>query len=371
MAAENTKHSDFLKNLSSHATRRYIIGYLLTFGVLLNWTSSTVAVHYLQRVVPDFQLSAYRYITQLLICLVVIYFKGIPLQLKREQLPLVLLMCVTSLLYNVFYFAAAAILPLAHVFAGFIVASMLGIAILTKFFLRKDLGCAHGLSLLFASLGVAFINQPWSTFGHGFLPIFMMSNRNSSISFQHHENQSVANNLTIQNLHGYANETDLIANSFLINVTVATGYGFILLAGFAEAINLLVVGMYLRDLSPFFQGFLASIVDIPASFLLSMYMEEFQLETSSWEILLLVMHCMCISISIICCNGAAQMIDPSLVCLIESFAVVIFLILQYTLMNNGLTGRRNALEVIGAIIITASIIFSTLTSVPKILHEDL
>ena len=292
MAAENTKHSTFLKNLSSAATRRYIIGYLLTFCLLLTWTSSTVAVQYLQRVVLDFQLSVYRYITQLLICLVVIYFKGIPLQLKREHLPLVLLMSVTSLLYNVFYYAAAAILPLAHVFAGFIVASMLVIAILTKFFLRKDLGFAHGFSLLFASLGVTFINQPWSTFDHGFLPAFMMRNRNLFISVQHHEKQSVPNNLMIQDLH--ANETDIIANSFLINVTVATGYGLIFLAGFAEAIHILLVGMYLRDLSPFFQGFLASVINIPASFLLSMYMEEFQLETNNWEILLLSIHCLCI-----------------------------------------------------------------------------
>ena len=290
------------------------------------------------------------------------------MQLGREQLPLALLMCVTSLLYNVLYFAATAILPLAHVNAGFSVAAMLLLAILTKFWLRKDLGYGHGFSLLFASLGVSLINQPWSSFGRGFLPEFMVTHRNISANFHIFENQSLSNNSMMHHLSG---ETDLMTYSFLISVTVATGYVLITLAGFAEAVNFLVVGVYLGNLSFFFQGFIVSFVNIPASFLISMYMEELKLVTNAWDILLLSIHCLCTTSGLICSNGAAQRIKPSHICLIQSFAVVIFLSLQYTLMDTGLTGRKNALEIIGVIIITASILLSTLTSVPKKLHEDL
>ena len=291
------------------------------------------------------------------------------MQLGTEKLPLAVLMCVTSLLYNVFYFAATAILPLAHVNAGFSVAAMLLLAILTKFWLRKDLGYGHGFSLLFASLGVALINQPWSSFGCGFLPEFMVTHRNISASFHYFENQSLSNNSIMDHLS--AGETDITTYSFLINVTVATGYVLITLVGFAEAINLLVVGVYLGSLSPFFQGFIVSVVNIPASFLISMYMEELKLVTNAWDILLLSIHCLCTTSGLICSNGAAQRIKPSHICLIQSFAVVIFLGLQYTLLDTGLSGRKNALEIIGVIIITASIVLSTLTSIPKTQHEDL
>ena len=185
---------------------------------------------------------------------------------------------------------------------------MLLLSILTKFWLRKVLGYGHGFSLLFASLGVALINQPWSSFGRGFLPKFMVTHRNISASFHNFEKQPLSNNSMMDHLS--AGETDLMAYSFLISVTVVTGYVLITLAGFAEAINFLVVGVYLGNLSPFFQGFIVSVVNIPASFLISMYMEELKLITNAWDILLLSIHCLCTTSGLLCCNGAAQRIKP-------------------------------------------------------------
>ena len=353
---QKNKYPTWLTCFISRFTPRFILGYLLAIGTIFTWTASTVAVQLLQGIVPDFQLSVYRFITQLLASIPVIYFRGIPIQFKVEQVPLAIIMCIACLFYNIFYFGAAAILPLAHVIAGFCIASMLFLGILTKLWLKKDLGYGHGFSLIFASFGVVLINQPWSSFGPGFLPS-CISDENQTLFKASMTNTGV-------------NVTEQPFDSCLIKATVATGYILATLAGISQATNFLVVGIYLGKLNPFFQGLIVSVVNIPASFLISMYVEEVVLITDARTILLLIVHCLGTTVGLIISNGSAQRIHPSHLCLIQSFTVVVFLSLQYTSMGNGLTGHKNVLEVIGVLIITSSIILSTLTSTPKKQHED-
>ena len=366
---QKNKYTAWLMSFFSRFTPRLIFGYLLAIGTVITTAISVVAVQLLQGAVPDYQLSAYRFIMQFLVSIPVIYFRGIPIELKVEQVPLIIVMCIACLFYNICYFAAVSILPLAHVQAGFSVASMLLTSILTKFWLDKDLGYIHGFSLLFASFGVTLINQPWSTFSSGFLPSYMRTYDNSSLDLTLCENQTLINDSLI---HQFQKNTDASESidSFPIKFTVAIGYILVTLAGFSQATHYLVVGIYLNKLNPFFQALIGAIVNVPASFLISMYVEEMVLITNARDILLLIIHCLGTSVGLIISNGSAQRIPPTHLALIQSFSVVTFLGIQYSLIGSGLTGHKNALEVIGVLIITASIVFSTLTSVPKKQHED-
>ena len=364
------KCQTWLMSFFSGFTPKFIFGYLLAICTVITMATSTVAVQLLQGTVPDFQLSVYRFIMQVLVSIPVIYFRGIPIELKIEQVPLIIVMCIACLFFNVFFFAAVTILPLAHVFAGFSIASMLLTGILTKFWLDKDLGYGHGISLLFASFGVTMINQPWSTFSSGFLPSYMRTFDNSSLHSTLCENQTLLNASMMQHLHNNTETSQQPIDSFLMKITVALGYILVTLAAFSQATHFLVVGIYLDKLHPFFQALIGAIINVPASFLLSMYLEEIVLITDPRAIFLLVVHGLGTSIGLIITNGSAQRIPPSHLSLIQSFSVVTFLGLQYSLISSGLTGHKNALEVIGVLIITASIVFSTLTSIPKKQHED-
>ena len=334
-----------------------IAGYLLTLSTIVAWTASAIAVQSLQRSVPDFQLSTYRFTLQLALCGFALKFNGKKLSFQKEKLPHFLLLCVVSLFYNVFFFAATALLPLAHAMACYSISTMLFIGLLTKILLKNNLGFGHGLSLFLASLGIMLVNQPWSTFSNGFVPHFMMKTNNiSSIDFG-------LNNTTFV----FASEQNQKGTISYINVSlvVAIGYGLANLAGLFEAVYFIVIGTSLADIDPFSQAFVVAVTNVPASLLIALYVEEFMLVTEVSEILLLIVHCFGATFDLICTNAAIQRINPSHVCLIQSFTVVVLLIIQYKFMDNGLSGHKNALEVIGSIVIMSAIALTTLTSVPE------
>ena len=324
-------------------------------------------MQFLQRDVPDFQLSTYRFTLQFLVCGLVLKLKGASPYFSNEKLPAVLIMCVGSLFYNVFFFASSAILPLAHAMACYSISAMFFIGFFTKVLLKKDLGFGHGLSLMLSSLGIVFINQPWSTFTIGFLPPYMMT----SITFP-----STALHYGISNYTGIGtHEPNQLQRATIstidLSIVIATGYGLSCLAGLSGAVYLLTVGTYLLDMNPFSQGFVVSVTNSVASLLISFYVEELAFVTKVSEILLVIIHCFGVTFDLICTSAATQRINPSHVCLIQSFTVVVLLIIQYTLMNNGLSGHENMLEVIGSIVIMSAIALTGLTSGFMKPHEDL
>ena len=278
---------------------------------------------------------------------------------------------MTHLLYNTFFFASVPMLPLGHVMAGMSFSAMLLVAILNRVWKGKDLGCGHTCSLLMAGVGIAMVTQPWSVFGHGFIPPFMKSFNNvTGVECMDDEQDNLSN---ITNVTQVSNVTTQTARDHtnLIGIVVTTGYVLITLAGFIQAINYLVALSYLGEKSPIFLGLIMSFINCPASILISIYMEELVLFVSLRDIFLIILHCICTSLGMLFSFAAAQRIGPSQVCLVESFVVIIFLIFQYTPMAGGLTGRRNALEVVGCVVVTVCIGLSTLTHGPTKLHEDL
>ena len=92
------------------------LGYAMLAVHIASWTTSAISVQALQMAVPDFQLSALRYIGCIFVSIICIYIKKPSIHLSQENYAYLIAMSIASVSFNVCYFSAVSFLPLTNEF---------------------------------------------------------------------------------------------------------------------------------------------------------------------------------------------------------------------------------------------------------------
>ena len=314
---------------------------------VLCFVASGVSVQALQKAVPDFELSLFRYSGTALTTGVAIAILRKPLQVSKEHYVNIVVMGTTSLLFNFFYYFAVSVLPLAHVSGLYLSFRMIIVSILMSFTSRTWLDRLTIVAICGCTLGTFFVVQPWSAFSNGFIPEFLNT---TSSGFSHDDNFTCCGELQ--------------------SSWVAAGYICILFGSMMDAIYLVVVGGQLKNVDSFIAVFFSSLLCVPISLIMSLYMEQPAVIMNPNVIPLVLIHVAGIAVTIITEVMACKIIGPLQTSIAENLCTILNLVPQYTFMSAYLYGRRNAMEIAGCIVITVSLILSGLPSVGNY-HEDL
>ena len=333
-------------------SRKILLGYGIVVITVLCFVASGVSVQALQKAVPDFELSLFRYSGTALAAGVAIVLLRKPLYIPKEHYGNIVIMGTTSLLFNFFYYFAVSVLPLAHVSGLTQSLRMIAVSILMSFTSRTWLEKLTIVAICGCTIGSFFVVQPWSAFSNGFIPEFL----NTTSSGFSYENKSHDNNLT--------------CCGELQSSWVAAGYISILFGSIMDAIYLVVVGGQLKNVDSFNAVFFSSLLCVPISLIMSLYMEQPTVIMNPNIIPLVLIHVAGIAVTIITEVMACQIIGPLQTSIVENLCTILNLVPQYTFMSAYLYGRRNAMEIAGCIVITVSLILSGLPSVGNY-HEDL
>ena len=339
------------------STRKIHLGYGLVIMAVFSFVSSGVAVQALQRTVPDFELSVIRYSGTTLTAIILIAFQRKPLHVPKDCYFYIVVMAITGLMFNFFYYFAASFLPLAHVSGLNHSFRMISFSVLISYVSRTRQDTPTIVAILGCAVGALLVVQPWSEFSNGFIPGF--SEVNTTLSPFSHNNISCETNLTF--CGGLQNHN---------TGWIITGYICLLLGSATDAFYLLVVGVHLKHVDSFIQVFFSSILCVPISLIMSFYMEQPTVILNTYGILFVLIHVACITFAIIAEVVALQILDPVQVTILQNLNTVINLVPQYTFMGAYFYGRRNSMEVVGCIVITLSLMLSRVSSIGK-QHEDL
>ena len=135
-------------------TRRYfnipslVLGYTAAVFFLIFDTLSVCCVQALQRFIPDFQLSFFRYVAQLILPFVIVKAMTISLHIDPPQYLSVFTVGVFNVVYNVLFFAAVSLIPLSAAGASHNMSLMICVALLSRVLFDKPIGCVLLTSML-------------------------------------------------------------------------------------------------------------------------------------------------------------------------------------------------------------------------------
>ena len=344
-------------------SRKAILGYVMLAIDLASWAASSIAVQALQRTVPDFQLSALRYIGCIVVSSIWIFIKKPSAHLQYIEYMYIIAMSIASVLFNVCYFSAVSLLPLTNASAVYVSFRMIFFTLITTIKSQIPFDKILIISIVGCTAGMVFITQPWLEFMDGFTPGFL---------------ELVPNNdkVTQFNFSTYYGENSSFSTEFLtmsneadVYQSLLFGYLLTLFAAAADAVYFLVVSIYLTSVNPAVQCFASACLCFPISILICFYFEQPVILSDVIDILLVSVHVIATGISLITQTFALQLLNPIKVSVIENVDTIMYIVPQYTFMSHYLYGRKNALEVFGCILIA---IFAGLSSFSSSshYHED-
>ena len=345
-------------------SRKSFFGYVVLAIDIVSWAIAAAASQALQRNVPDFQLSALRYIGCMVVSIIWIYFKKPSTDLLKIHYVYIIVMSVASVFYNTCFFSAVSLLPLTDAAAFTIGFKTIIFTLMTTIKSQIPIDKILIISIVGCIGGTICITQPWSGFAGGFTPEFLESMTTSDETMQF--------NLSMLNYNNVSSFLEPITNSDEKMVYHAFLLGLLLslLAAVADGVYFLVVSVNLKSVDPAVQSFASALVCFPISVIISFYVEQPIIISGTLDILLVSTHVLATGICLLTLTAALQLLNPIKVAIIQNVDTVINIIPQYVFMGRHLYGRKNILEVFGCILIA---LFAGLSpfSYSSHYHEDL
>ena len=323
--------------------RPTVLGYTAAASIFIFQTLSAACVQGLQRLIPDFQLSFFRYAAQLTLPVLLLKIQNVPLHIEPPHYVWTILLGPINVVYNVVFFAAVSYIPLSAADGIFNISLMVSVAVYYRIIFDNPIGIVTSTGLAISSLGILCVSQPDLIFGKD--PLHTQFFNGSSVC-----TNSTANVSTL--LH--TPEHDEEQTGPLLSKHVM-GYMFASTAGVPVASIYMITGITLKQVSPVALTVWMAIVGLPLSFIISMYFEEPVLPVQLWDIVLVVCHAMSMTMANLAIRVSCQLLDPMRMALFGSLTPVAALVLQYTVMKHILPGHRNWIEVVGVLAITIGV----------------
>ena len=319
-----------------------LFGYIAVTVAMLSMCVSVTCVQALRRSIPDFELSLCRFTIQLTISFIGTQIQGTTLKVEKNRHGWLCLLIIANGIYNAAYFAGAAIIPLSAGNATLNISVIIWVGLLSKLFLRVNIGIIQLLSLSICILGIFCVSQPEPIFGSN------MADPGKEGSWKTNFSQKNID----WNITPPARED---ANQEVLPYQTVLGYSLVFVAGFTEAVFSIIAGVLLVGHDTFVQAVWVSLFGIPISLIISVFFEQPVLPTEPFHIALLLGHCFSASFAIIGSTYASQTVGPMRTALVHSLGLTVLLIPQYTFMKHIMSSHRNWLEVAGTILATVGV----------------
>ena len=319
-----------------------LFGYIAVTLAMLSLCVSVTCVQALRRSIPDFELNVCRFTIQFTISFVITKIQGTTLKVERNTHGWLCLLILTNVIYNAAYFGGAAMIPLSATAATVNVSLMIGVALLSKLFLRVNVATIQLIAVCICIIGIFCVSQPEPIFGSNMAGLTTEGPWNTSSS-------------TINTAWNITPPARKDNNHEVLQFQTLLGYSLVCLAGLAEAVFSIIAGVVLVDLDTICQAVWVSLLGIPISLIISVFLEAPVLPTEPFHIALLLGHCFTASFTTIGTTYACKTVGPMRTSLVHSFGLIVLLIPQYTFMNHIMPSNRNWLEVAGIIIVTIGV----------------
>ena len=343
-----------------------ISGYAAGIVMILAISLSSASVQGLQGAVPDFELTACRFIVQVFVFTSAGIIKGATFTLPRERIPAMLWYSTLCTLYNIGFYGASTYLPLLEVAGILKVVDMIAAVVQARILFHQEIGKVYSISLIVCSLSIILVIQPPWIFKHPHnagksCPILNSTGGGTRTSGYHSSCDVMLNsveNNTPWNFINNGTNTSIIgsdAHGQLKNPSVhdtAIGYTLILIGGVANGMMYDVICVMLHDVEPLVKAAYMSAGGIIAASAVALYTEEVVLRLSIKQYGLVLAHCFFAVFSAFSKVFMAHKIGGVRASITQCLLVMVMLLFQYTLMKSIMPGHQNWIEIVGALILT-------------------
>ena len=317
------------------------MGYIVALVQALSDTTAAAMVQLLCGVIPPFEANIGRYVTQFLVCLVIILIRRQDFRLEPRFMAGMCFIVTQGVVVNTLFVLAMGNLPLGNLMVVKQAAMFASSVFLSTVILRDGTLITDYFLMVIVLIGAFLIIQPF---------------------YQEYEapgDDSILVNVTSIATACEHEKHPGISSGF----TTKLGYILPVILGVFSIGCSFVYSTTLNDISPIIAAFWYSIVGVGASIVCMFFFEEPIYAIDYAELLFILGYSVTATIVSLAAIVAQQRLTPVAFSLVSSSRFVSSFILQYSFAGIFIGGNQNAAEIVGAILVTGGVLVSILWNV--------
>ena len=319
-----------------------ISGYLAAAGQVLTTCFSAASVQALQGAVPDFQLSAARGFMQGISYLLLAKITRVSTSVTKKQFSYLLVLSSLYMFYNIGEYGATGYIPLIETIGIATIAALFSAALQAQFLLKVELKKIYIIVFPVLIVGIVMVTQPFQSSGD-MCCLF----QNQSLNGLHYKNASSMSGVLTSIACNNTNNEPLPGDT----QKKVKGYILATVGGLAGGLVPDLYAVLISDLQPVITAMYSASLCFVASTLMSFYFEPPVVLGSMWQYFLVLVHCIASVLNTYSALYSSHKIGGVRFVLACTPQVILYLVVQYTLMKEIMPGHRNWMEVLGAIIL--------------------
>ena len=302
-----------------------LAGYLSSVSAGLSASLSSACAQKLNRLIPAFELNAWRYVAELFMSACLVVFTRRDVRISYIKVPWVILLGVLSVISNTAYYTAATYLPLGILELAKISISYIATLLLSKRLLHKQTVCFQYVAFIVILLGQLLLWQPCFLFP----------------TTRCHNDFSVLNNATKISIEPQMEGTSW---SSLI------GYILVLVDALSSSLRTFIYRCQVPDISTSVVSLWASTVGVLLSLIVMIYFERPIIFLQNLDIWLLLGHATFAGCCGILLIHSQQSLHPLVFTILLNLRVVFGFVLQLVFPHIFIQSVQNIWEFVGIVL---------------------
>ena len=303
-----------------------------------------------------------------MLLVVAVWPRGKSLSLSKPTRPWMALLVVSSLLYQLCYYAGAALLPLGVQNVVYQTTILAILTIVTRIYLKEEIGKFRLLSLVVLVVGIVLVMQPEPLFHHdgltrtipnipwfGHSPMTTTGKKPRSNESGIYTVITLTETLVGDSRQGNGTSTEVQDSGPTTGIGTIAGYILTAASGIFDAVWILTAGRPLGAVDPVVQIVWMGSVLSPACLILMVYCENPVWPSNPAQFGLILGHSVGSMMQIVGLAICSQIHSPLVSSTLSSASIIMGFIMQHTVFAGVLPGIGNWIEIVGAIIVTIAI----------------
>ena len=327
-------------------------GYLSGVMNSIFYGLGSAASQALEGAVPDCQLSVARFVSQFLVYIIMAKLTGTSMYLSKQHIPYMLYSSILSLVYTIGFFGATGHIPLVEAVSFEIIFTIISAMVQAKLLFHRGITPLNIISFCICTIGLMLATQPSWLF-------------KQDIQFATVTNSSF--DASEASLSSTKNPQSSLKEDESSNMVIV--YTLLILSGIADGMYFDVNAILLHEVPPIIKATYVSGFGLLTSIVLAFYLEDFVIELTVKQFLLVLGHSTASAVAFFTTMYACQIIGGIRASLVFSLQIVVMLVLQYSLMKSIMPGHQNWVEVLGAGIILFGVVLQPANDVIQNNHQ--
>lgn len=358
------------------------LGYICSFTAVVLIVTGDTTAQVLQGKVSVFQLNCHRYIFQALFMTPILLFKQIKPVIQGWTIAWTLLSALFGQLLLLLLYSALILIPLGSISAIYNSATMWLSILLSRIFLKDKINIIKVLAVSLSTVGIICVLQPPGLFPTTSVQAdentndssdFIFNNRNITkngtnlflhdpvtFSTYHFASSSLSSSPSMIDLDGNSSSQSNAtspSNSYFSawSFSAISGYLLTVGAGSSQAAYMVLRPAKLHHISTPLIAFWNSIIGILASLCLLFAFSTPVFFTDAKSVALIIGNAITSGLLGPFFTAAITFLPPTTVSSIMPTQIILMFILQYTLLSGEFPMSINAIEVVGAVLVTVAV----------------